>query len=291
MRNAVLATILMCASLSVCAFAAPRTFDWVRASDENAQLDPADFHAGRVYHPGDDGGNMHVDIQSTQPVTIAMATEQSWTDAQQHPGAIANMNLSCIREHVVSTTYECHLGPNTPMVLLVHDDRTPNRAVVTGISAIGHLGAARRLISPNDLRITYYEWDCVANCIQPEFQWSLLVKEKYQLTSTPKMYNVLTPEMDAQKVWVKFKSPAPMTIAVMPSKLADQVYASPSAANSALQQTSCKQRGVQSLEFNCIFNLADGPQSLVILPEGSVPHKKAEVQMQTLKCVANCDVK
>ena len=290
MRNALLPTILICASLSVSAFAAPRTFDWVRASDENAQLDPADFHAGRVYHPGSDGGNMHVDIQATQPITIAMATEQSWTDVQQHPGAIANMNLSCIREHVVSTTYECHLGPDTPMVLLIHDDRTPNRAVVTGISAIAHIGSARRFISPNDLHITYYEWDCVANCIQPEFQWSLLVKEKYQLTSTPKMYNVLTPEMDAQKVWVKFKAPSPMTIAVLSSKLADQIYANPSTVNSVLEQTSCKQRNVQSLEFNCMFNRADGPQSLVVLPEGAVPHKKAEIQMQTLKCVANCDV-
>jgi hypothetical protein len=290
MRKAVFATILICATLPVSAFAAPRTFDWVRASDENAQLDPADFHAGRIYHPGSDGGNMHVDIQATQPITIAMATEQSWTDAQQHPGAIANLNLSCIREHVVSTTYECHLGPDTPMVLLIHDDRNPNRAVVTGINAIAHIGTARRLISPNDLRITYYEWDCVANCIQPEFQWSLLVKEKYQLTSTPKMYNVLTPEMDAQKVWVHFKSPVPMTIAVLPSKLADQIYTSPSTVNSALEQTSCKQRGVQSLEFNCTFNVADGPQSLVVLPEGAVPHKKAEIQMQTLKCVANCSV-
>ena len=291
MRSAVLATILICASLllAVDAFAAPRSFDWVRASDENAQLDPADFHAGRVYHPGADGGNIHVDIQATRPITIAMATEQSWTDTQQHPGAIANLNLSCIREHVVSTTYECHLGPDTPMVLVVRDDRTPNRAVVTGISAIGRIGVARQLMSPNDLHITYYRWDCVANCIQPEFQWVRLVKEKYELTSVPKMYSVLTPSMDSQRVNVRFKAPIPMTVAVLPSKLADQIYDNPSSANSALEQTSCKQRGVQALTFDCTFNVADGPQSLVILPASNIPsHKKAEVEMQTLRCLANC---
>src|ERR1700688_2886423 len=113
MRSAVLATILICASLSLEAFAAPRTFDWVPASDENAQLDPADFHAGRVYTPSADGGNIHVGIQATQPVTIAMTTAQSGPAAKEHPAAIANLSFTCIREHVVSTIYECHLGRDT----------------------------------------------------------------------------------------------------------------------------------------------------------------------------------
>lgn len=288
MRNTGLATLLICA-LSMAAFAEPRTFDWVRASDEDAQLDPADLHAGRVYRPGPDGGNMHVDIQAAQPVTIAMTSEQSWTDAQQHPETFPNLSFSCIREHVVSTTYECHLAPQVPMVLLIRDERTPNRAIVTGISAIAHLGAAKKIISPNDLRITYYRWDCVANCIQPEFQWVRLVKEKYELTSVPKMYSLMTPERDAQKMNVRFKAPIPMTVAVLPSKLADQIYDNPSTMNSALEGTSCKQRGVQSLTFECVFNVADGPQSLVILPVANITsHKKAEVELQTLKCVANC---
>jgi hypothetical protein len=44
------------------------------------------------------------------------------------------------------------------------------------------------------------------------------------------------------------------------------------------------------LEFQCTFNLADGPQSLIVAPEdnGKVPHKKAEIEMQFVKCVANC---
>jgi hypothetical protein len=218
-----------------------------------------------------------------------MVTADSWNDAQQHPEARANLSFSCIREHVVSTTYECHLPPQTPMVLLVRDERTPNRAIMTGIGAIMRAGEARRFISPNDLRISYYRWDCVANCIQPEFRWFVLVKEKYELTSVPKTYSVLTPERDGQQVNVKFKAPIPMTIAVVPSNIADQIYDNPASARSVLSGSSCKQRGIQKLTFDCTVNIADGPQSLVILPDTNVPsHKKAEIEMQTVKCIANC---
>jgi hypothetical protein len=36
--------------------------------------------------------------------------------------------------------------------------------------------------------------------------------------------------------------------------------------------------------------LADGPQSLIVAPESTdrVPHKKAEIEMQFVKCVENC---
>ena len=35
--------------------------------------------------------------------------------------------------------------------------------------------------------------------------------------------------------------------------------------------------------------VADGPQSIVVLPESNAPkHKKAEIELQTVKCVANC---
>jgi hypothetical protein len=60
---------------------------------------------------------------------------------------------------------------------------------------------------------------------------------------------------------------------------------------SAVANSSCQQRGVQSSTFQCTFNVADGPQSLVLLPEAgaSVPtHKKAEIEVQTVKCIDNC---
>lgn len=278
--------------LLMCALAGPamaqRTFDWVHASDETVQLDPADYHTGRVYHPGPNGGNIHVDIEAKQPVTILMAWADEWNAAVQHPQTIANLEFRCVREHVMSTTYECHLPSDRPMVLIVHDERTPDRAVVTGIEAVIR-GSARQFVSPNDLKIQYYAWNCVDNCNPPQFQWFRLVKEKYELTPTPKIYTLLTPERDGQQLSVKIKAPVPMTVAVMPSKLADQVYDKPETLASALDETSCKQRGVQSLSFDCEFNVADGPQSIVVLPESTVPHhKKAEIELQTVKCIANC---
>jgi hypothetical protein len=162
---------------------------------------------------------------------------------------------------------------------------------VEGIGAIFSKGGARRLISPNDVQITYHSWSCVANCVQPEFQWVRLVNEKYQLTSTPKLYTILNPERDGQKLWVKIKAPVPMTLAVVSSKIADQVYERPETLNSVLSQTACKQRGVQSLEFDCTFNVADGPQSLLVIADAPVrSHKKAELQVQALNCVDNCNM-
>src|SRR5215475_5467642 len=52
------------------AAAQDKIFDWIRASDENAQLDPMDYHVGRVYRPAPGGGNMHIDIRSKLPVTV-----------------------------------------------------------------------------------------------------------------------------------------------------------------------------------------------------------------------------
>jgi hypothetical protein len=39
-------------------------------------------------------------------------------------------------------------------------------------------------------------------------------------------------------------------------------------------------------------NLGDGRQSLVVVPEGhgNLPHKKAEIEMQSMQCSANCDL-
>jgi hypothetical protein len=163
-----------------------------------------------------------------------------------------------------------------------------DRALVQGIAAIWRK-ESRQFVSPNDVDITYYSWVCVQNCVQPEFQWFRLVKEKYEITSVPKIYSILTPERDGQPVNVRVKAPIPVTIALVPSKLADQVYDHPETLGSALDQTSCKQRGVQSLTFDCTVNLADGPQSLIVVP-ASTSHKKAEIELQAVKCVANCDL-
>ncbi|HMF92287.1 MAG TPA: hypothetical protein VKL40_16700 [Candidatus Angelobacter sp.] len=294
------------------AFAQQKVFQWQPANDESVRLDPANYHAGRVYHPGPDGGGMHIDVQSALPVTIAMARSSDWSQAMQRHELLADIPYFCRQEHVVKATYTCQLPP-AAMVLIIHDERNSvDRAVFAGMGAVldpnskvdraigvgvatvltGQGSATRHFVSPNDVHIQYYRWACIENCIQPEFQWIRQFKEKYELTSFTKVYGGLLPEHDGEKVSVKIKSPVPMAVAILPSKVADQLHAQADAFETALQQNSCQQRGVQSLTFECTFNVADGPQSLIVVPEAGqkIPHKKAEIDVFSLKCVANCTV-
>jgi hypothetical protein len=51
------------------------------------------------------------------------------------------------------------------------------------------------------------------------------------------------------------------------------------------------EKSVRSTVFECTFDLADGPQSFIAVPEaGSTvpPNKKAEVEVISSKCIANC---
>jgi len=295
-----------------------RVFHWLPANDETVRLDPANYHTGRTYHPNAAGQNNHVDIKTEKPVTIFMTPEADWNAALQHPEAMASLTQVCLREHVVNTTYVCEL-PIEPMTLIIRDERyspgapvftglgvvlntmegTPSnvvREVGSGIAAV--LSSARQASSPrqfkdpNDVHIQYYRWDCVENCVQPEFQWMEQVKEKYKLTSFLKIYGGFEPDHDGEQVSIKIKSPVPMVVAVLPSHVADQLHSQPGALETALQKNACQQRGVQSLEFQCTFNLADGPQSLVVAPEEGekVPHKKAEILMLAWRCVENCQL-
>jgi hypothetical protein len=292
MRNRFLLGLWMCLVAGVCLAQPPeKKFGWVWASDQTAQLDPADYHGGRVYHPAPEGGNMHVIIKAERPVTVMMAPESEWNDALNHPDEMPNINFRCVKEHVVEAIYECHLPSERPMVLVVHDERTGGRALVQGISVVLNRGVAHQFVSPNSVRISYHRWACVENCREPQFQWTRLVKEKYETSPVPKLYSVLNPERDGQPVWVKIKAPMPMTVAVLPSQLADEIYNDRGALASALSQTTCKQRGVEKMEFNCQINAADGPHSLIVIPEGPLRnHKKTEIELQTSLCVANCDL-
>jgi hypothetical protein len=138
----------------------------------------------------------------------------------------------------------------------------------------------------------YYRWDCAQNCVQPEFRWIEQVKEKYDLTSFLKVYSAFTPDHDQTQVSIKIKAPVPMIVALLPSNAANELHTRPEVLDSALERSLCQQRGVQKLEFQCTFNAADGPQSLIVAPEdtGRVPHKKTEIEMQVVKCVDNCQL-
>jgi hypothetical protein len=317
-------TQFLLAALAIAAFAGTsfgqqqRIFDWLPANDETVRLDPANYHTGRTYHPNAPGQNNHVDIKAQKPVTIFMTPEGAWNQALQHPEAIASLPQTCLREHVVETTYVCQL-PVEPMTLIIRDERyspeapvfaglgvvlnamdaTPNNAVrsvgagiATVLNSARQSSSPRQFKDPNDVHIQYYRWDCVENCVQPEFRWMDQVKEKYQLTSFLKVYGGFQPDHDGEPVSIKIKSPVPMVVAMLPSQVADQLHSQPDALETALQKNACQQRGVQSLQFECTFNLADGPQSLVVAPEAGekVPHKKAEVEMIAWRCVEHCEL-
>jgi hypothetical protein len=289
-----------------------RVFNWLPANDESVRLDPANYHTGRTYRPGPDGGNNHVEIKAERPVTIFMAPAAEWNAVLQNPRTITQLRQICVREHVVQTVYVCDMPPE-PMTLIVRDDRNSldpavfaglgtvldrhdktDRAISAGIAAVltGQGPVPRHFVSPNDVHIQYYRWDCVQNCIQPEIQWMSQVKEKYQLSSFLKIYGGFEPDRDGEQISIKIKAPVPMLVAMLPSSIANQLHAKPDMLEPALAKNSCQQRGVQALQFECKFDLSDGPQSLIVVPEAreKVPKKKTEIQMWAAKCVANCEL-
>ena len=282
MRNlSIFATLLFCALAANSR--AQNTVVWTPANSETIPLEPASLHAGRVYSPAVGGGDMHVQIDSRYPVTVAMAWADEW-NAAMRPGAPANFSLLCVKEHVTSTIYECHLPSERPMIITFRDERRPEKPVLTAIGVILGPGA-RQFFSPNDLHIQYYR------CLQPEFHWRRILNEKYQITPVPKVYSLMTPDHDGQELSVKIKSPIPLTVALLPSHLADQVYDKTVTLTDALDQTGCKERGVQSMNFNCTFNVANGTQTLLILPDIDFSgHKKATVEANTVKCVEHCEL-
>jgi len=305
--------LLLLCGLCSAASAQNKVFDWLPANDESVRLDPGNYHTARTYRPGPQGGNIHVEIRSQQPVTLFLTPEEAWEHALQNPETIPNLRQVCPKEHVQEIVYLCDLPPG-PLTLVLFDERNnpdaalfaglgavldsnkkTDRAVGTGIATVltGNTAVTRHFKSPNDVHIQYFRWDCVQNCIQPEFQWQRQFKEKYEVTPQPKIYGGYAPGRDGEKVNVRIKSPVPMAVALVPAQSANQLYSKPQMLDAVLEKNTCQQRGVQSLNFDCTFNLADGPQSLVVIPEASshIPRKKKiEIEMQAVKCIANCDL-
>lgn len=286
-----------------------RVFDWLASNTETLRLDPADFYTGSTYNPGPQGGNMHLDIEATRPITIELAPATDWgqvTDSVAHRD-IKTIDFICVQQHAVKTTYTCHLPGFWSKVLVIRDERDDDRErdrgdarsgassipPATGAALFAHNSASRReFVAPNEVHIQYYSWQCVAYCDQPVFEWARQVQEKYELTNIMKIYGGITADHDGAQVSIKVKSPVPMAVAILPSRTAGQLYGKPEMFESAVENSPCQQRGVQSSTFQCQLNVADGPQSLVLLPEpgATIPkHKKTEVEVQAVKCVENCN--
>src|SRR5260370_33450944 len=148
------------ATLLVCVFALPvnsyaqNPVIWTAANSETIPLEPASLHAGRVYSPAVGGGDMHVQIDSRYTVTVAMAWADEW-NAAMRPGAAPHFSFLCVKEHVNSAIYECHLPSERPMIITFHVERRPERPVVSTIGVILVPGM-RQFIYPNYLNVPYY---------------------------------------------------------------------------------------------------------------------------------------
>src|SRR5258708_13270818 len=130
-----LIAVLLMGAFAGPSFGQQRVFNWLPANDESVRLDPANYHSGRTYHPGANGGNNHVDIKAEKPVTIFMTPAEDWNQALQHPEAIVQLRQVCLREHVVETTYVCDM-PAEPLTLIIRDERnSPDAAVLAGPGA------------------------------------------------------------------------------------------------------------------------------------------------------------
>ncbi len=267
------------------------TFDWQTTTEESGRLDPADYHTGRVFKAGQQAGNVHVDIDAQEPVTVEMAPTEEWSEALRHPELLTRVTFRCVRQHVTKATYICDVAPGRAMTLVLRDERSSYQTTVTAFGAQTDHGTVREFLSPNDIHIQYYRWACIENCNPPRYQWISELKENYELTSPLKIYDGIAAERDGQPFSVKINSPVPMTVAIVPSRVADELRGNPENIEAAFVNRSCMEKSARATAFECTFDLADGPLSFVAVPEaGSKPavNKKAEVEVTASKCVANC---
>jgi len=268
------------------------TFDWVSAKGESVRLDPSDYHAGRIFTSGDAAGNVHVDIDAQEPVTVEMAPAGQWNEAMRHPELLPRVTFRCVREHVTKTTYVCDVPLGRPMVLILRDERSSEGSAVTSFGEpLNDRGTVRDFISPNDIHVHYYRWACVENCSPPRYQWMPELKESYPLSSEAKVYDGISVERDGEPFSVKINSPVAMTVAIIPSREAAQFSEKPETLSFALEGRSCVEKSVRSGAFECMLDVADGPQSFIAAPApgSKLPtNSKAEVEVVASKCVANC---
>jgi len=289
MKRSFTYVLLLCLLVSRFSFTKEKesVFDWVRASDLSVQLSPLGYYETRTYHPGPNGGTIHVDIQAGQPVNIAMVSADDWNAFMQGQLLDRNIDFRCLREHVFSTTYSCSL-PGRPMILVIRDERKRGPAAVREVDATLSNASGHQLAPPNNVLITYYRWDCIENC-EPRLRWSRLSKGKYEITSEPKIYRIIDPERDGRQISVRIKSPVAVLAELVP---AEEVNRTAWKAEFLRAASRCSQIDDRET-FKCRVSPADGPQALVILPGRGVNvplHLKAEVELDVAKCISNCNV-
>jgi hypothetical protein len=269
-----------------------KAFDWIAQKPNSFRIGPG-YHSGvAVYEPrGWEALHLRLDIDARQPVTVGVVRLEDWNHAVRNPGQLSRLDYACLTEEVTRISYSCNFYPsNTARVVVVRDARSTEHSVVTGVAAPfvqNGLSAG----AANDVRVTPYRWECVSHCDlpdPPQFAW-VEQKEKYEITAEPKSYGPFTAGHDDDKLRIRVKAQAPITIAVLPGKLADELSAHPEQSHQILAQSACKQYAIESTTFDCTLQKPDGVMQVVVLPEaGTRKKKKAEITISSEQCVANC---
>jgi hypothetical protein len=281
MKRSFTCALFLCV-LSLPSVGKERAFDWVRASEQAVQLAPMGFHQGRTYRPGPAGGNIRVDIQASQPVTVAMVSAEDWAAVTEGRTPDRKLDFRCIREHVLSTTYACLL-PGRAMTLVIRNEQRPGGVLLREAA----LGETESLDSSNELLITYYRWDCVTKC-EPKLRWSRLSKQKYEISTVPTVYRIVDPEGNERQIALKVRSAVPLGAALIP---VDDVSLIDRSSEALQSLSACRRIGESEEIIKCMVNPAKGPLALVLWSTAEVgTHVKALVQMDAARCVSNCDL-
>jgi hypothetical protein len=273
--------------------AQPKAFDWIAQSTSSYRIGPG-YHSGvAVYAPhGWEAIHVRVDIDARRPVTVGVVRLEDWNKAVRNPGQLSRLDYACLTEEVMHISYSCNFYPSgIARVVVVRDARPTERNIITGAqSSFVQNGVSATFA--NDVRVTPYYWECVNHCDQPDPPQFAGVeeKEKYEITPALKAFGPFTPARDEEKLRIHVKAQAPLTVALVPSNLADELSAHPEQAQEILARSSCKQYGIESITLDCTMQKHDGAMQVVLLPDaGTRKKKKAEVTISTEQCVANCE--
>jgi hypothetical protein len=273
-----------------------KTFDWVPQNPDSFRIGPG-YHSGvAVYNPhGWEAIHVRLDIAARQPVSVGVVRLEDWNNAIHDPEQLAKLNYDCLNEGVTRISYTCNFYAGyTSRVVVVRDSRHAVRPVVTGAAAPFVRYGIDEFFA-NDIRVTPYHWGCTSNCDlpdPPQFAWVNLRKEKYEITPAFKSYGPFAADQENDKVRIRIKAQVPMTVAMVSSSMADELYAHRDQARDILAKSTCKQYGIQSSTFDCTLQKDDGVMQVVLLPEVEIKKKKkAEIEISTVQCVANCVAK
>ena len=282
--------------ISIGLLAQQKTWDWTPENSDSFRIGPG-YHSGvAVYKPhGREAIHIRLDLVAKRPVSIGVVRQEDWDSAIQHPGHLSHLDYACLTEGVTRISFSCNFyASNISRVVVVRDSRQTEHPVATGIAA-PFVRMGMNDVFANEVHVTPYVWSCTSNCDlpdPPEFAWVDLRKEKYEITPAFKSYGPFTVERDNNKMRIRVKSQVPMTVAVMPAALADDLYAHRDQAGAILAKSTCKQYGIQASTLDCTFQANEGAMQVVLLPEGDVrKKKKAEITISTVQCVANCSAK